>query len=267
MIGRLPKPPLAEVVFEMRWAVVEGPTLPLPFDPAYPQLLDAFSAYAKGQGFSATKEMQPPYFGLPKSISRRFYKSDDASFPLLQIGPGVLAVNESVNYEWPVFKKMAVEAAVAVVANFPKLQGFGLTIEYLELRYIDTFDQKFIGDVDFVGFINEATTARLEWPSVEIDSARKFPAYRGRLHIENDLRRPAGAAFFVDIASAKKADDTSAIRMETKVFSKGQDIIPAKSDKRFSPKLSEWMECAHDATSESFKRFIRPMIFEKFNEQ
>ena len=59
--------------------------------------------------------------------------------------------------------------------------------------------------------------------------------------MEAEVRKLAGAIFSIDIASAQQKD-VPVIRMETKVVSKGQKLLPTKFNERFSQKLDEWLQ-------------------------
>jgi len=263
MIKKLPKPPLTEVVFEMRWKMLTNDTIPFPYDPSYPQLLDTFSKYAAAKGFVDQEDTQAPYSILALQIARRFQQKDSKSFPLLQIGPGLYAANESVNYDWDAFKKMAIDGASVIESSFPKLDAFGFNLDRLELRYIDTFDEDLIGTADLLDFMNKATTASVSIPEL-VGKDRLKSKYRGRIFFEADAKKPSGSVLSIDlISAARKKSGSAVIRMTTKVFSREDTVFP-KSSKRWSQKLDDWLEDAHHLTSTSFRRFVRPEVYEKF---
>src|SRR6516165_9337395 len=89
---RLPNAPLAEVVFEMRWRLQGNP--PFVSDPGILPLTSSFTRRAEKIGFPAVKDLARPEEIIGHSVSRRFYPAPDASFPILQIGPGVFASNQ-----------------------------------------------------------------------------------------------------------------------------------------------------------------------------
>ncbi len=259
MISRLPKAPLTEVVFEMRWNTLPAP--PLPIDPGYPVLLDAFSNYAHKKGFDSIEDKQPPYAGIGSSISRRFRTGQDA-FPLLQLGHGLYAANESVNYDWASFKQMAADGASCIIDAYPRLKNFELDISHVELRYIDTFEETLVGTTDIAKFLNLATEEKLMlspfWTGKLLSGDQ-----RGRIRFESDVRKLPGAVFFVDIATAKR-EETPVIRMETKVFWSGTKLFPVRNATKFSTKLEPWLERAHEVTHKSFLEIIKPAILDAF---
>jgi len=258
MINKLPKPPLTEVVFEMRWSLGVQP--PLQFDPGYPQLLDTFTSYAKRKRFTEIKDFQPTYSPSHFGISRRYHKPG-TNFPLLQIGPGIFAANDGPDYEWSTFKPMALEGASTVVADYQPVKEFPFRLTHLELRYLDTFDESVIGTADLVTFINEATTAQLSvTPLQELDPRKPI---QGRLILQRDVNTPAHAVFIVDVASAKR-DETPIVRLETKVLTQGEQVLAVKSGKAFEARLSQWLEEAHVLTSATFKNLVSEQVYDKF---
>jgi uncharacterized protein (TIGR04255 family) len=259
MINKLPKPPLTEVVFEMRWALGAQP--PLQFDPGYPQLFDTFTAYAKRKKFTEIKDFQPAYSPSHFGVSRRYHKPG-TNFPLLQIGPGIFAANDGPDYEWAKFRPMALDAASAIVADYSAPKEFPFKLAHIELRYLDTFDESVIGTADLPTFIREATTAQLSIPNLAEGIDANKPT-QGRIVLQSQVKTPAHALFIVDFASAKQ-DETPVVRLETKVISQGEHLLFGKSGKDLEAKLSQWLKEAHDVTSAAFKKLVSEQVYDKF---
>src|ERR1044072_977127 len=96
-IDRLPKAPLAEVVFELRWKLpgpVDAPAL-MKSDPGLLPLLDPFTAGMKKIGFRSFKDIAPPLQTAGYGVARRYFKAAEQTFPIMQIGHGIFASNES----------------------------------------------------------------------------------------------------------------------------------------------------------------------------
>jgi uncharacterized protein (TIGR04255 family) len=113
---RLPNAPLAEVVFELRWILEQGP-IPGPymnFDPMLIPLLQKFSVAMENSGFSHKQDFAHPAQTTPYGVVRRFYKNDESPFPIVQIGAGIFATNESTQYEWRTFKAQVLRYVVSV---------------------------------------------------------------------------------------------------------------------------------------------------------
>ena len=258
---RLPNAPLIEVVFEMRWALEATTDLPLPVDPGYATLLDAFDGYAQKKGFDRLVSLRHGYGGLGDSVSRRYYKGED-SFPLLQLGHGIFAANASTEYEWKAFKKFALDAASFVVANYPKFKNFNFSVRHLELRYTNAFEEALADAANWIDFFNKATTGHINLPDYLNNTAFK-PERRGRFLIESDTKNPRDSIFSLELASARKAD-VPALRMTNKVFKFGEGIIPSTKIEKFGSALDGWLEAAHNFTSESFKQILTEEFRQNF---
>jgi uncharacterized protein (TIGR04255 family) len=90
-------------------------------------------------GFGTTKDMSHPLQTGPHGVVRRFYKAADKPFPIMQIGSGIFASNESSEYEWRSFKSQVTRGLRTLLKVYPKLDFFTLRPSHLELRYVDIF--------------------------------------------------------------------------------------------------------------------------------
>ncbi len=265
MPSRLPNAPLTEVVFEMRWGVAQPSDIPPPLspDPGYPSIVDTFTSFARKSGFKRHVNIQElVYGGLAHGISRRFYRGEE-NFPLLQIGPGIFAANDSSQYEWKSFRALAEKGATDIIKNYPKFKEFALEITQLELRYIDAFEEDLIGSSNFLEFIGKATTTKIELsPFLENRSIFSHEK-RMRVQFNTDVKGMANTVFAVDIGTGKKGD-IPVIRLESKVITQAGRVIPVGQSAIFSTKLRTWLEKAHGITSPFFKDFVKQDVFEKF---
>jgi uncharacterized protein (TIGR04255 family) len=263
MAQQLPNAPLTEVVFEMRWDVVASPNPRISFDPGYPFVFDALTDFARQNGFDRSVDMQSPaYSGLKNSISRRFYRGDD-DFPLLQIGPGIFAVNDSSQYDWDSFLRLAEKGAGIIYRNYPKFKEFQFFINHLELRYIDVFEEDLIGSSDFVEFVDRATRMNLELsPFLNKKSAFERDK-RMRIQVDADVKGMKDTIFVLELGTAER-ESTPVIRLESKVITRSERVIQIGSPKMANEKTREWLRKSHDITSPFFKDFIKEEILTKF---
>ena len=173
-IARLPKAPLAEVVFELRWKLQGPPDSPpvLKADPGLLPLLDNFTNRMKKAGFGFSREMSPPLQTGGYGVARRFYKSSDSPFPIMQVGPGIFATNESSLYEWSAFKAQINVGLGAILDSYPKLGFYKLEPSYVELRYIDVFDGSLLGKATLFDFAERGTSLKFQLPKILTDGKR-----------------------------------------------------------------------------------------------
>lgn len=259
----LPNAPLTEVVFEFRWQLLGGEEIPGPFkmDPGFHVLADKFPSAVAKLGFDYSKKMSvdpaPPAY----SIDRRFYRSENQPFPLLQIGPGIFAANESSGYEWANYREMCLSGLKCLLSAYPPMDSFKVHPNYLELRYIDTFDADLISGKDFLVFLNENTNIRIDHPSPDFALLEGVSA--GQLALNFRTKLPKDGTFSVLVGSAKR-DDLPSIILQSKVVSNA-DVLPAGKTAidqiRF---VKRWLDEAHAVTSSYFKGFVRQELMQKF---
>jgi uncharacterized protein (TIGR04255 family) len=259
-LEKLPNAPLVEAVFELRWAVQPGIAYA---DPGFPALREAFSKQAKRLGFVAHRDMAPPDLAAaPHSVARRFYVAEDKDFPLMQIGPGIFAANESVEYNWAAFRKQVVDGVRLLLETYPKLSSFPFTPTYLELRYVDAFDASLIDTSDLIEFLNQATTLKLELPEVftKIGSI----GTKGRLILQTALKQRKDSYFIFDIGSGTRNAGDDIVRMETKVHTGAGGVPKVRAVSHFLKELDRWLEFAHQHTSPFFKGFVTTKVMDTF---
>ena len=113
-------PPIVEAIVEVTWAL-ETASSPMPIDPHYQLLLGSF--------YDRIKKDYPYHQTLPlaavpdevtgPAVKHRF-RVDKDKWPLIQIGPGIMTVNETEKYTtFEKFKPLAVEAIKVLFASHP----------------------------------------------------------------------------------------------------------------------------------------------------
>ena len=262
----LPNAPLVEVVFELRWDLPSsGPMEPIRTDPGYPILRDEFSRAVKKLGFRHTKDLHPQGFAIGHSVDRRFYLSEKQTFPLVQIGPGIFATNESAGYEWIKFKESCLKHLRLLIDSYPRMTSFSIMPSLIELRYIDTFptESKKGKTRDMFTFLESDTNLGISRPSL-MEGLEPLQSLRGgRIIAEYQVKKAKATTFMLDFGSAL-ADTKKTFRMESKVRSVGKDVPSLKSKPKFVKDVREWLEGAHSITSPFFQQLIKPELLRKF---
>jgi uncharacterized protein (TIGR04255 family) len=267
---RLPKAPLIEVVFELRWTLQGGPDAPsvLRSDPALLPLIDRFTATTKKLGFAFFRDMSKPLETGGYGVARRFYKGVEAPFPILQVGPGIFASNEGPLYQWRSFKAQTVRGVRALIEAYPKLGFFSLEPIYLELRYIDVFDKWLLGKASLFHFVAHGTSLKFELPPMLNDRKLFEGDPVGRFGLTRRLKCWEGSTFMLDFASSKTPDNKEdVIRLESKVSCNERGVPKLKTNTKFLQDVDQWLEFAHGITSPFFKALLLPEIMDKFKEE
>jgi uncharacterized protein (TIGR04255 family) len=263
----LPKAPLAEVVFELRWALQAGPQgeAVLQSDPGLIPLLDRFTKEMKRIGFGSTRDMSHPLQTGPHGVVRRFYKAIDRPFPIIQIGPGIFATNESSEYDWKPFKKQAEQGIRALLRSYPKLDFFSLKLIHIELRYIDAFPASLVGNVALFSFLEKQTMLKIGLPEMLTNKKILEPDAMGRFHFRARLAGRKRSELQVELDSGKNAETgEDLVRMETKVLSLEPDVPTLADNSKAFRAIDSWLEMAHDITSPLFKQLIKRETLAKY---
>ena len=260
----LPNAPLTEVVFEFRWRLIGDAGVPDPFrmDPGFHVFAEKFSNSVAKLGFAHSKKMSADPSPPGYSVDRRFYRSDDKPFPILQIGPGIFAANESTEYDWHSYREMSIVGLKHVLSAYPKMDTFKVEPNYLELRYIDTFDADLVSGKDFLTFLQENTTISVNHPALVSASLEAVSA--GQLALNFKTKLPKNGTFAMMIGTAKR-DGIPSIIMQTKVISKGDPLPAGKSTADQIKFVKKWLDDSHAVTSSYFKGVIEPSLMRKFS--
>jgi uncharacterized protein (TIGR04255 family) len=264
----LRKAPLAEAVFELRWALHGPPELPSVFhiDPGYLLAEETFRAKVADLGFTVAKEMTAPgEVAAGYSIGKRYYQASEQNFPLLQLGPGIFASNQSTEYNWTGFKEQAMLGIEVLLDSYPSLGAYSLRPNYVELRYIDAFDSSLVGTIDLVDFLATGTKLEMKVPDLLRDKDVFADLFQGRLLLQRALKGWKSSQFISDLGSAQR-DKEKVIRLETKVVTTDEGVPTLTGENSFPDQVEEWLEFAHGLTSPYFKQIVSETAMDKFNE-
>lgn len=267
-LQRLPKAPLAEVVFELRWKLPGPEDAPaiIKSDPGLLPLLETFTSRMKKLGFGHFKDMSPPLQTGGYGVARRYFRELDKQFPMMQIGHGIFATNETSLYEWKAFHQQIRTGLKAFFESYPKLGVFAVEPSFVELRYIDAFDKSLLGKAAMFDFLKRATTLKVELPSILRDTTRFVGEPQGRFVFVRDLKGWKNSRFVMDFGSGKRDGTEDIVRLETKIQSDRSGVPEFKTYGKFMNELDRWLEFAHGTTSPFFKEFILPEVMTKFSE-
>jgi uncharacterized protein (TIGR04255 family) len=137
--SHLPGKPLAEAIFELRWGSPRAGTGvdAGSVDPDYELLIGALYARVR-ERFPTHVRLPssaiPPGF-IPHRVQHQFRSGPDG-WPLVQLGPGVLTVNQTSGYAgWSEFRGHCITALAALFAAHPRASALPLHTSIL--RYIN----------------------------------------------------------------------------------------------------------------------------------
>ena len=136
MGNRLPHPPLQEVIFELKWRLdsIQPGFLK---DPHYQILIGTLYGKLRELGYTFHEPLQTsniPDEMVPYIIQHRFRPSQE-KWPLVQIGSGILTLNDTIHYSWPDFSGRIRDLVENFFLVYPEPDS--LQILEMNLRYIN----------------------------------------------------------------------------------------------------------------------------------
>jgi len=248
----LTRKPLVEAIFEVRWALAPQADGTLR-DPYYQLLVGRLYDQVRSQfpHWEPLPTAEFPEHMFPHMIQHRF-RVTEGGWPLIQLGPGLLTVNDTEGYEWPHFRNNCAFAVDALQRAYADAKP-PLAIEQAMLRYIDADVLAAETPQDFLKKLK--ITTEVPGPLSEELSA-KDEMIGFNLQWTFRAKKPKGIAQF-RITQGKKQDQ-DAIIWETAILSKADDI----SD--FLVQSADWIHDAHQMTHDWFYKLIEGELLEKY---
>jgi uncharacterized protein (TIGR04255 family) len=247
--------PLVEAIFELRWKLSKNSEFPMGSDPQYGLVVGRFSDKIESEYpyHEPLKEAQIPDGMIPYMVQHRFRKSPD-NWPVVQLGPGLLTVNETKTYKWENFQPRCKTAVENLFKAYP--QKTPLNIDSLTLRYIDAVDADFSKD-DIFSFLKDKmkTTFYLPKELFEDEKIIKTPTiFHSEISYSHTELGLVTLRFGIGQRDGKKA-----LIWETIVQTR-YDLLPQMPDG-----ISGWLEKAHDLTDDWFFKLIKGDLEKEFD--
>ena len=241
--------PLVEAILEIKWEIPQEAG-----DPRYSlfvgRLYDRVqSDYPFHQELPASM-MPPP---VSNNLVQHRFRIAEEKWPLVQIGPGIVTLNDTENYIWSDFGDRAKRFVDAIYKAYPNTDLFKVT--HINLRYIDAFD---LEDENMMIFLEEKLKTKILIPSAlfENNNVNSSPYSMG-LNVMFTSNSPS-ANIQVKFNSGKHKE-LPAIIMELGVYSNSQDVPNMPSE------FSDWIESSHNLSDEWFFTFIEGELERKYS--
>ncbi|PIX34128.1 MAG: hypothetical protein COZ59_08360 [Bacteroidetes bacterium CG_4_8_14_3_um_filter_31_14] len=241
-MSKLPLAPLLEVIFEVKWPLKTTEDLT-----KYQYLHGDFFAKL-GNKYPFRELLIPPEVPMDAylNIPAHRFRTAKNSYPLIQIGPGILTVNTTdEKYIWENYEKLCTEAFITLVSQYKFKADENIT---LSLKYFDFFLYNF-KDNNINKFLSDNFHIQLKQTFLK----------------ETNNPTSVNLGFFYDT----KIGGFS-IRMNKGNNSKGQPgiIIDTTISNNSSipdiTKVSKWLNDAHDYVSETFKAMTKGKMYDSF---
>jgi|ERR1700735_2088367 len=244
--------PLVETILEFKWRprlVGEGPTIDADFrlflGKLYELIIKEYPAF-EVLGTAAAPEQL-----TPNLVQYRFRKSA-GGWPLVQIGSGVLTLNETANYSWKGFEERANQMFDILFKHYPSK----LAPVSIELRYINAVGFDF-EKVNAFSYLAEKFRISISLPPnlFEKSEISALPKAFG-LQAAFRSKSPVGDVH-LRLARAN-ANNKDALVWETIVHSGEQDLP------HLPEQFMDWLSAAHKLAEDWFFKLIEGQLLKQF---
>lgn len=251
----LKRKPLVEAIFELRWALQE-PAPGIRIDPHYKILVGMiYDRVCNEYRFHEplpTTSMPDEIAGYV--IQHRFRKDRD-KWPLIQIGPGIITVNDTEGYIWEDFEKRINQAVNILFEVFPDAEN-DLKVNRLLLRYIDAIAFDFDKE-DIFAFLKKQMKSSISLHrKLFEDTGVEGKPLSSDLRFSFGCIKPKGTVHLRFVRGKK--DKSGALIWETMVQSISQDVPRAKNE------IANWVNEAHILTDDWFFKLIEGELLRRF---
>lgn len=246
--------PLVEAIFELRWDLNE--VSPSNFsDPHYKLLI--------GRMYEKLRYEYPfpeslPSASIPEHIAsyivqQRFRKAEN-EWPLVQVGPGILTLNDTEGYVWEDFEQRLKNLLEVFYEVYPDVKK--LRFNTLLLRYIDAIDFNY-SDENILTFLQQFMNINVSLKKeLFTDANVKNSPVNFDLNVSFPCSEPNGAISLRFVSGRK--DEKESFLWETIVQAVNQDTPSSKDD------ILNWLDSAHSLSSDWFFKIIEGELQRRF---
>jgi len=247
--------PIIEAIFEMRWELLE-PESGVKIDPYFKLLIGRlYDKIFKEYSFHE----QLPTASVPDHIAgyvvQHRFRKEKNGWPLVQIGPGIISVNDTVGYIWDDFEGRIEKTVKALFSVYPESEK-NLRVNRVMLRYIDAINFNFDQE-DIFMFLKEEMKTEITLYSKLFDGTRVTrPPLDFDLKFLFNSSEPKGAIHIKFYRGEIKGVDS--LLWETIVESAKDDAPKNKNE------IFDWVKLAHDLTDDWFFKLIEGELERRF---
>lgn len=249
-------PPVIEAIFELRWEIENDQQTGRMRDPSYPMMYGRLYERLK-KDFPVIEDL-PSVQAHPETapfVPRHRMRKESNGYPLVQVGPGIITVNEAKGYSWSSFRSLSLRLIESIIELYP---AGSLPLNFIksEIRYVNgiRFD---IARENPLSFLAEKLHVKIELDPefFELNAMNERPNSVG-LNLSYVLDKPMGnLAIAVNLG---QFEGKPAFIQQTLIQSFGE-LAPSDGS-GFTP----WLEEAHTAAENCFQVFYKGALIEKF---
>lgn len=249
-IRELQNKPLVEAIVELRWRID-----PEKGDPNYSifvgrlyNILESKYTYHEPLPTSMMPEQ------IAGNIVQHRFRAGENGWPLVQVGPGIVTLNETEKYNWGDFGERANRLARSVYRAYPKAGE--LKMSSLLLRYIDAVEIEHISK-SVLDYVKDKLKVSVVLPRQLFESGRTDREAKAfNLVVAYQTKRPKGT-ITLRLGIGKKKGN-KALVWETAVQSVDEELPSLPNGFR------AWLKAAHNITDDWFFRLIEGELEREF---
>jgi uncharacterized protein (TIGR04255 family) len=248
--------PLVEAILELKWPLPSTTAPGMEADPHYRLLLGRFSEKVDREYpfHEPLPTVQIPDVMAAYMAQHRF-RAGAGKWPLVQIGPGIMTVNETDGYSWEDFRNRCVKAVQNLIDAHPARNSF--SVQDLTLRYIDAVEVDFKRESVFK-FLEEKMKTKILLPDDLFGIGRvngNPTAFSWQASFPQDA---PGGVVTLRFAMGQRSGKPALI-WETLV-----QATPGQMPK-IPEEFSRWIGTAHDLTDDWFFKLIEGDLERSFS--
>jgi len=250
MSERLANAPLIEVIFEMKWSLTQKAPGVL-VDPNYSLLIGRLYDRIGEDNYPSHETLATST--IPEEMAgyiiQHRFRIEKEKWPLVQLGPGIITLNETEGYEWADFEARLKKLVKAFLESYPDRSN--LKIIELTLRYIDAIPFDYSDNpLDYLeskmGIVAKIPAELFE------DTGTGENPYAFNILLSFPQQSPAGSSYLRISKGQKNGEDV--IIFETGAKSK-DDNVPQELDD-----ICFWINNSHELTSNWFKKLFKKLM-------
>ena len=238
--------PLVEAIFDFKWRLTPSPERGgAATDPNYKLVLGSFFGQVKTE-YPVPEELpaaRVPDEFVPHIVQHRFRREQDG-YPLVQLGPGILAVNDTSGYSWTTFEPRIAKAIADLLEVYPGT----LAAEAVLLRFVNAIPLNF-AEADAFQVLRDSLNVDVRYPADLFDGvpADKRPS---TLAFESSHRLTDPPGMGIVKFSSGEVGGVPHLLFETNVVSAGDEAPGIEA-------LKEWLASAHNVSRSWFFALIK----------
>lgn len=242
--------PLIEAIAEIKWGKESE------LDPGFEIIVGRL--YERLQAEYPEIEDLLPIVQVPPAMTihvvRHRFRRKKEGWPLVQIGPGILTINETEAYHWSDFSSRVKSALAKLYDAHPSRES--INISQLLLRYINALEFDYLSQ-DLMAFLSKKMRTYVSVPRELFQQTPVGEKPHGlNLQLTFPAETPRGV-LHVGFGTGRKKD-RPALMWELQVRSAGSDVpeMPVAFD--------TWLTAAHGLAERWFFEMVKGELLESF---